>query len=282
LRREAPDLIVTYNWGAIEWALANRWAPIAPHVHIEDGFGTEERSRQLARRVWMRRVALSGAHTRVVVPSHVLYEIAAQTWRLPLASLIHLPNGVDCRRFAPSARKTSGQIVVGTIAALRPEKNIRRLIEAFTIASTQVAGLRLLIVGDGPERASLESFAGQCAQGKSIEFRGATLTPEDALAEIDVFAISSDTEQMPLSVLEAMAAGLPIASVDVGDVAAMVVPENQPFIGAGREARGLSESLVALARDGAARERLGHANRQRAVATYDLNVMAARYADLFG
>ena len=57
LRRHKPDVLVTYNWGAIEWALADR-LPICPHIHIADGFGPEEASRQLWRRVWTRRVAL--------------------------------------------------------------------------------------------------------------------------------------------------------------------------------------------------------------------------------
>ena len=59
LREERPDLLLTYNWGAIEWALADRFRPICRHLHVVDGFGPEEALRQLPRRVWLRRLALS-------------------------------------------------------------------------------------------------------------------------------------------------------------------------------------------------------------------------------
>src|ERR1700722_16740548 len=115
LRECCPNVLETYNWGAIEWALADRWAPLAPHIHIEDGFGPEEKAHQLPRRVWFRRVALSGSHTKVVVPSHRLLEIAREEWRLRSTMLI--PNGVDCERFAPRDRKTDhGYVVIGTVA----------------------------------------------------------------------------------------------------------------------------------------------------------------------
>ena len=82
IARLKPDVLITYNWGAIEWAMANRFAPIARHIHIEDGFGPEEREHQIARRVWFRPLALSGRHTTIVLPSHNLVRIASEQWRL--------------------------------------------------------------------------------------------------------------------------------------------------------------------------------------------------------
>ena len=80
LRRIRPDLLVTYNWGATEWALANA-LPLVRHVHIEDGFGPEEQAGQIARRVWLRRLFLRRA--TVMVPSRTLWRIATEIWRLP-------------------------------------------------------------------------------------------------------------------------------------------------------------------------------------------------------
>ncbi|MCE9523505.1 MAG: glycosyl transferase, partial [Alphaproteobacteria bacterium] len=71
-----PDVVVTHNWGTIEWALATRFTAGLRHVHIEDGFGPDEANRQLPRRVLFRRLALTGQRTTVVVPSQVLYDIA--------------------------------------------------------------------------------------------------------------------------------------------------------------------------------------------------------------
>lgn len=279
-----PDVLITYNWGAIEWAMANRFNPLARHIHIEDGFGSEERHRQLVRRVWFRRLALGGAHTLVVLPSRTLLDIATRQWRLRESSLRYLVNGIDCARFAP-VTKSGGPIVIGTVAALRREKNLARLIRAFAAAAQARADadLSLVLVGDGPEREALEVVAKDTGCAGRITFAGATATPETYYAQMDIFAMSSDTEQMPLGVLEAMASGLPVVATDVGDIAGMVTPENRSFLTAlSEEEKGLSRSLIALAGDPALRERLGRLNRQKALAEFDYRVMAEKYLQLFG
>src|SRR6185295_2929170 len=70
LSAQRPDLLCTYNWGAIEWAMANRFLPLAPHLHVEDGFGPEEAAGQIPRRVLTRRLALGRA--QILVPSLTL------------------------------------------------------------------------------------------------------------------------------------------------------------------------------------------------------------------
>ena len=82
LREVSPDVLVTYNWGAVEWALVNRFGLKRPHIHIEDGFGPEEAQKQLLRRIWMRRLALSGRHTTIILPSRNLERIALRQWAL--------------------------------------------------------------------------------------------------------------------------------------------------------------------------------------------------------
>ena len=281
-----PDALITYNWGSVEWAMANRVFPLARHIHIEDGFGPEERDRQLRRRVWFRRLALGGAHTTVVLPSRTLLAIAMGQWRLRPASLRYLVNGIDCERFAVARKPRSpgGRVVVGTVASLRREKNLGRLIGAFAQARRERPGLdlQLLIVGDGPERHALEETARAVDCAENVRFAGATQTPETWLAQMDIFAMSSDTEQMPLGVLEAMASGLPVISTDVGDIAEMVAPKNRRFITKLADEDGLCRSILALADDPGLREELGRINRQKAVVEFDYRQMAENYAALFG
>jgi glycosyltransferase involved in cell wall biosynthesis len=283
LRDIAPDVLLTYNWGAIEWALVNRFGRFGaaiPHLHIEDGFGPEEAQRQLKRRVWTRRLALTGSHTKVILPSRNLERIALQIWALPAKQVHYIPNGVDCARFAVASRDAGREkIVVGTVASLRKEKNIARLIEAFSEISAQrpAGSLELLIVGGGGERQSLEALARQ--RGAPVRFAGQTNEPEKFLPQMDIFALSSDTEQMPLSVLEAMAAGLPVVATAVGDVAQMVAVENRDYI----VPPGAFAAALARLLDGRPAQRaLGHANEKKARETFDEAVMAARYAELIG
>ena len=91
-------------------------------------------------------------------------------------------------------------------------------------------------------------------------------------AGFDVFALTSDTEQMPLSLMEAMASGLPVVSTDVGDVRAMLAPENLPWVGA-RDDTVVADLLASLLADRGARARVGAANRAKAERDFDQEVM---------
>jgi glycosyltransferase involved in cell wall biosynthesis len=277
LRNIAPDLLVTSNWGSIEWVLA-RIGTGVPHLHMEDGFGPEEHACQLPKRVLARRLLLRRA--KVVLPSRLLWRIATETWRLPKSNMRLLPNGVDVGRFSVTKPREGVQpVVIGTVAVLRPEKNIARLIRALArLPATMPA--RLVIVGDGPERTVLQALAVAEGVGNQVEFAGHRADPAPLYASFDIFALSSDTEQMPLSVLEAMASGLPVAATDVGDVAAMLDPANRPYVVA-REDDALAGALACLAAQGDRRAALGAANRARAEAEFTEARMVTGWGDLF-
>ncbi len=291
LRALRPDLLVTYNWGAIEWGLANRLPALwggerCPQVHIEDGFGPEEAHRQRRRRVLFRRLAL--ARSTVVVPSRTLHRIAATVWRLDPARLEYLPNGIDCDRFAGPpdgallaglGAAPGGPPVIGTIAALRPEKNLARLVRAFAELSRHTEA-RLVIAGAGAEADRLAALVATLGVAARVRFAGHVDAPERLLGGFDVFALSSDTEQMPFSVLEAMAAGLPVAAVDVGDVRHMLAADNAGYL-TEPSAPALAAALGQLLADPARRAAIGAANRARVRELFDERRMAAGYDRLF-
>ena len=278
LRRLRPNTMLTSNFGSIEWAMANA-VPLVRHIHVEDGFGPEERSRQLPRRVWLRRLFLRGR--TVMLPSRTLMAIAADIWRLDPRRLRYVPNGVDLDRFAgPSTPEVwpGDSPVVGTVAALRAEKNLARLLRAFRIA-TQAAPARLVVVGDGPDRAALQALARQLGIAGAVQWAGHVEQPAPLYKAFDVFAISSDTEQMPLSVLEAMAAGLPVAATDVGDIAAMLPDQARPFV-TPLDDDALGAALRRLIEAPALRRELGAANRAKAERDFGQDTMFAAWAAL--
>ena len=278
LRAARPDLVVTSNWGAIEWAIGARLAGLA-HLHTEDGFGPEERQRQIPRRVLTRRFALRGSP--VVLPSRTLARLAADKWRLAPKHLHYIPNGVDLCRFTravPAVLPPGEGPVIGTIAALRPEKNLSRLLHAFA-AARALRHARLVIVGDGPERGALEALADTLGVAADTHFAGHTTSPQNWYAAFDVFALSSDTEQMPLSLLEAMAAGLPAVATDVGDVRMMLAAENAAFV-TGLDEGAMGDALVGLL--SLDFRPIGLANRAKAEADYDQAAMFAAHGRLLG
>jgi glycosyltransferase involved in cell wall biosynthesis len=288
LKRLRPDLLCTYNWGTIEWALANRLSAVCPQIHIEDGFGPDEApDRQHFRRRIMRRFSLSRC-VRVVVPSRMLQDVAIRKWRLAAEQVLYLPNGIDCERFArpPDGEllKSFGiaddHLVVGTVAALRAEKNLERLLNVFA-ASRPPSSARLVIVGDGPQRDMLVQAASRLGISDRTIMTGAMKAPERILGRFDVFALSSDTEQMPNSVLEAMAAGLAVLATDVGDVKQMLAAENAVYVLPREDVGGLAQGLLRLLEDGAARQGIGGMNRAKVRSEYALETMVRRYDGLF-
>lgn len=282
IQEERPDLLLTYNWGAIEFALANLWTNV-PHIHAEDGFGPDEARTQHARRVWTRRLALRRSH--VVVPSQTLFELAQRTWRIPAQRLRRIPNGIDLKKFAPRSQQAAraalsfpaDAFIVGWIGALRPEKNVERLLQAFAGLGSQS---RLVIVGDGPLRVRLQEIAATLGIADRIFWLGLRRDVSAILPALDVLALSSDTEQMPVVVMEAMAAGLPIASVDVGDVRAMVASANAQFITA-QSSTPLAAALQTLCGDQSLRRAIGTANHALAQQSFSLITMIDRYDALY-
>ena len=134
-----PALLMTYNWGSIEWALAANFTKIA-HIHVVDGFGPDEVQRQLSRRVWFRRAALSRCK-KVVVPSQTLSRLAREVWHLRADKITQIPNGIDVDRFArppdhnliSALGVPSDRPIIGTVSVLRREKNLARLLRAVAL-----------------------------------------------------------------------------------------------------------------------------------------------------
>lgn len=233
LRRIQPDLLLSYNWGAIEWAAANL-PRVCPQVHVEDGFGPDEAHGQLQRRVWARRVLLGLNGLQVVVASRNLESLARGLWKIPARQVRFVRNGVDVPEALEGlrSRHTASPAVlrIGTVAGLRPEKNIARLIRAFAqITAQSPHACQLSIVGDGPLRADLQALACDLGVDGAVEFIGYSTNPLAHLATFDLFALSSDTEQLPIALLEAMAVGMPVVATrvgDVGEILAEVSPDN--------------------------------------------------------
>jgi glycosyltransferase involved in cell wall biosynthesis len=283
----SPDLVLSYNWAGIDMVLAAASLRYRHLVHHEDGFDADEARRFKLRRVWARRLALRAAQ-RVIVPSATLERIARERWHIPARRLALIPNGIHVDRF-PLADGNgelrrrlgfpAGTFVIGAVGHLRPEKAFERLIRA--VAAVPAA--RLVIVGDGAERQRLQAIAEDVAPGR-VHFAGHQGDPRPWLRCLDAFALSSTTEQLPVSLLEAMACSLPVVATDVGDVAATLPAAQRSLVvtvqGDG-VVEALRDALRSLAGDSSLRRALGVANRAQVAQRFTFERMAASYAEVY-
>lgn len=283
------DLVLSYNWGAIDGAMARRVSSrgVPPLVHHEDGFNADEADSLKIERNLYRRFALTRA-AALVVPSQTLEEIALDIWKQPRSRVHRIANGIDTARYAipprpnaiPGFRRRTGEVVIGTLAGLREVKNLPMLVRAFGGMSTRA---RLVIVGEGPERQAILDTAERMGIAEQVILPGFLPRPHEFIGLFDIMALSSRSEQFPICVVEGMAASLPIVSTDVGDVLRMVVPENASYVEKRTQEVPLRDALEVVA-SATPQERagLGELNRRKAVAEYDESVMIARYAKLYG
>jgi glycosyltransferase involved in cell wall biosynthesis len=279
IRQQKPDLVITSNWGAIETVLGARFARFRKVIHHEDGFGAEEMARIIKRRVWARRLLLPWAQA-VVVPSTGMFAVARDRWKIKEERIRLCPNGVDLERFRPVQRSRETSLALGTVGGMRPEKNQALLLDTFARCQCREVS-RLILVGDGPDRPALEERASKPDLAERVSFAGHTTDTSGAYENLDIFVLSSRTEQMPLVVLEAMASGLPIVSTHVGDVMDMVSEPNRPFITREGDPDLLARAIDTLAGNADLRRRIGDANRRKCEADFDRNVCYNRYVALY-
>lgn len=281
------DLVLTYNWGAIDGVMARRVFSknMPPVIHHEDGFNTDEAFRLNRMRNMYRRLALTAAHG-LVVPSHSLESVAFHIWKQPKARLHRISNGIDVAAYGrkpdpkaiPGFKRLPGHVVVGTLAGLRPVKDLTMLVRAVGGMKTKA---QLVIVGEGPDREAIEDTIANMGMEKQVLLPGFLPDPHKYMGLFDIFALSSKSEQQPIAVMEAMAAGLPIASTPVGDVAQMVDPENVATISKDWNPVHLRDRIEVLAAHPDARRTVGKANQARARALFDEKAMIAAYAKLY-
>jgi glycosyltransferase involved in cell wall biosynthesis len=283
------DLICTYNWGAIDAVMAHTLFAdvyrLPPLVHHEDGFNEDEAEKLKTGRNIYRRIAL-GRASALVVPSRRLEEIALEAWQQPRSRVRRIPNGIDTRAYArkprrdvlPGLVKHRGEFWVGTLAGLRKVKNLTALVRAFAPLPGE---WQLVIAGEGPEREAILAEAERLGIEDRVHLPGFVRDPATLVGLFDIFALSSDSEQFPISVVEAMAAGVPVAAPDVGDVAAMVAEDNVPFIAAPGDEGALGQALARLAADPGLRQTIGAANQVRVRKEYDEKAMIERYKSLY-
>jgi len=206
---------------------------------------------------------------------------------IPAHKVHTVVNGIDlaCFQQAGLDREALGlsedDLVAGVVARLHPVKDHAMLLNAFRLVVDQEPRAKLLIIGDGAERGKLEQQAVQLGLGGHVRFLGARSDVPDILQSLDVFVLSSKEEGLPLCILEAMAAGLPVAATNVGGIPTVVRPNENGMLVDPCDSQAMANALLSLFNDKKQRVRLGMNGRRLVEQRYDLKQSIAAYASLY-
>lgn len=233
---------------------------------------------------WTRALyRLSGmVGDRVVAVGCDVRNVLHATLRFPAYKVLTIANGIDFAPFTRVRRESvpRSEFVFGAVGRLEPVKDHSNLLTSFAQLYRHHPCVRLRVLGNGSLMSKLQQQARELRIDAAVSFEGFRLDTHAFLSEIDVFVLSSRSEGLPLSLLEAMAVGLPIVATTVGDVPELVtlaecgwlVPPNQPQALADAMERAL------LAQD--LRDR-GQRARELVLSRYSLDGMTAIYERLY-
>lgn len=295
LRDLKPDLVHTYNVGAVDAALIARLAGVRRVVHAERGRDAADPRGESGKYRLLRRWLLP------FIDRYLAVSMDLQNWLMekvgiPSSRVVCIPNGIDATAFSATGNERStrpllgsfappGTVLIGTVGRLDAVKDQAGLITAFRILCEalphECSRLRLVLLGEGSQRAALESQIASAGLSARVRLLGNRNDVAPLLAEFDVFALSSIAEGMPGVLLEAMASGLPVVATDVGGVGEVVVAGMTGTLVSANDPKALAGALMDYVLDEGLRAEHGAAGRECVMARFSLQTMLSAYTEFY-
>jgi glycosyltransferase involved in cell wall biosynthesis len=265
--------------------LGARLAGVRTIVHTDHARAFPDRFRYMA-----AEYLLSHLVYRVVGVSAPTSEALHRYERIPRRKLVTVPNGIDRSRYTVALDR--GQVrralgiapeapVIALAARLTEQKGLQYLLRALPAVIVRHPDVVLLVAGDGPLRPALEALAAELGVAPHVRFLGMRDDIAALLRASDVYALPSVWEGLPMAVLEAMAAGLPVVGSDVGGVGTAVEHQVTGLLVPKRDPARLAEALVAVLGDRVLRRRLGDEARRVFERRFTAEAMARAYEALY-
>jgi len=221
----------------------------------------------------------------IVVNSESVRSELMEADRVPGRLIHRCPNGIDGERFQPASQPREGPAVIGAICALRPEKSLETLLEAFArLGHGFDAGsrdARLLIVGSGPSLPGLQDLASKLGLGTRCTFEPATSDVPARLRSIDIFVLPSLSEALSNALMEAMACGCCVVASEAGGNPELVRGGETGLLFPPRDSTALAACLELLLSDAALRARLASAGAERMRKEFSLASVVARMEEIY-
>jgi glycosyltransferase involved in cell wall biosynthesis len=276
-RDRGVDVVHTHNaYPHLYGTLAARLAGVPAVIHTRHGrrFGQTWRER-------LYFAAASRLANRVVAVSEDTGALCRRLGWLDDRKVARIYNGIDIDRFAFRGPTDEPRAI--SVGRLSPEKDFATLLRAVALVVASKPDFRLLLVGDGPERAALERLSSELKLSDHVQFFGERNDVAELLSGrgVGFFVASSLTEGVSLTLLEAMAAGLPVVATNVGGNPEIVVPDETGLLVPSADPAALAEAMLWMSRDPFRRVQMGSAGRRRVERQFSVRGMIEQYEALY-
>jgi sugar transferase (PEP-CTERM/EpsH1 system associated) len=273
-RRLRPYVVHTHDNRSLVHAVpAARMARVPRVVHTRHGRNAGTTPRQL----WLIRHLVRWVDDYVCVSGDAAALSVSEG--IPATKLRTILNGIDMDRFSYSGPCPGGPIV--SVSRLNPEKDVASLVHAAAIAARHDPALRVEVAGDGPCRADVQRTIDELGLGRIVTLLGAIREVPELLSRASLFVLPSRTEGISLTLLEAMARGLPAVATRVGGSPEVVLEGESGLLVPAQDPQSLAAALLEIRRDPARGEQMGLAGRRHVERTFNIRRMVADYEALY-
>ncbi|MBI4997780.1 MAG: glycosyltransferase [Rhodocyclales bacterium] len=283
IRDGAYDVVHSHGWNVyLEAAMATVLAGYPRLVHTVHGNympyppGLMSRLKVAIRHRFER--VMASRHHRIVGVSHSIRDYVVRDVGLPNDRVVTVHNGIACRNLDRYKGVGKTFVTVGRLAAV---KNHAMMIRAFQLVLQSHPDASLLIVGDGPERTSLEALVHELGVAGQVSFLGFRQDVGQVLALADVFLMTSRYEGISIAVLEAMCAGLPVLATNVGGIPETVVDGATGILVPSEDVPAMASGMLQLLNSREDRLRLGSAGREFLASEFSIATVVDRYLRLY-
>lgn len=294
LARQQVALVHAHQYTPFFYARAPFWLARRPPVlfteHGRFHPDLPNRKRMLFNRLFLRQC------DRVVAVGQAVKQALVANEGIPPGRIDVIYNGVRLEAFAPdpSARhEVRRELGIGPqapvailVARLDPIKDHATALEVAARVQQTHPDFRLLLVGEGPSRPAIEAHIAARGLAGTVHLLGLRSDVPRLLAAADLFLLTSRSEGIPVTLIEAMGAGLPVVATQVGGVPEVVIENETGLLAPAGDAAALAEAVQRLLADPTWRQRLGRAGQARAAALFSQEAMhaayARRYAEMLG
>ena len=285
LRQLKPAVLHSYNLAAVEYACTAAFAGVPVRVHAEHGRDAAD-PHGLNRKHNLLRRGVTPFIDRYIPVSDDLQRWLRQVVGVPDGKTLLIANGVDTERFAPRTRDHARrEFVIGTVGRIQDVKNHSGLIDAFIrlreMRPEDAGRLRLAIIGDGPLLPRIREKVETAGLQDVVWLPGSRTDIAELMSDFDVFALPSIAEGTPVTILEAMACGLPVVASRVGGIPEVVQEGVTGLMPPPSDVEALARALAVYVCDPQLAARHGAAGRERVEKSNSIAAMVAGYAGLY-